>query len=199
MFQYYDRLYFDGSLAANAVVVEWSRRMTLCAGQCSYRGRGSVCRVALSEPLLKFRSATEVKETLLHEMIHAWQFVTAGRRDRTDHGPVFLAKMAEINAAAGRADMYRPPRGYSISVFHGFRDEVRGGLAGGRGRGRGGIRLPLLSVPLSLHTPPAHRCLGRLRPAALRSPPAVPSHMSASPIRRCGYARPPAAIAPRHA
>jgi hypothetical protein len=72
LFLYYDRLYFGSTLAARAVVVEWSRRMTLCAGQCSYRGRGSVCRVALSEPLLKFRSATEVKETLLHEMIHAW-------------------------------------------------------------------------------------------------------------------------------
>jgi hypothetical protein len=85
-----------------------------------------VCRVALSEPLLKFRSATEVKETLLHEMIHAWQFVTAGRRDRSDHGPIFLAKMGDINAGS-RADMYRPHRGYRISVYHSFRDEVRRG------------------------------------------------------------------------
>jgi hypothetical protein len=33
MFLYYDRLYFGGVLTANAVVVEWSKRMTLCAGQ----------------------------------------------------------------------------------------------------------------------------------------------------------------------
>ena len=35
-----------------------------------------VCRIALSVPLLKYRRATEVKETLLHEMIHAVHFVS---------------------------------------------------------------------------------------------------------------------------
>ena len=74
MFTYYDEIYFDGRLTQNAVVVEWSSRMTTCAGTCSFRrsrSMMSMCRIALSEPLLRYRGATDVKETLLHEMIHA--------------------------------------------------------------------------------------------------------------------------------
>jgi hypothetical protein len=74
MFTYYDETYFDGRLTQNAVVVEWSSRMTTCAGTCSFRrsrGMMGMCRIALSEPLLRYRGATDVKETLLHEMIHA--------------------------------------------------------------------------------------------------------------------------------
>ena len=74
MFAYFDAVYFDGLLTRNAVVVEWSSRMKTCAGTCTFRrarGMMGMCRIALSEPLLKFRGATNVKETLLHEMIHA--------------------------------------------------------------------------------------------------------------------------------
>src|SRR5688572_21616627 len=94
LFRDYDSIYFDSILLKNvkthpfpfplpfpfdptqpqAVFVEWSRRMTLCAGTCSYR-RGGPVRIALSEPLLKYRTMTDIKETLLHEMIHAWQYV----------------------------------------------------------------------------------------------------------------------------
>lgn len=98
MFLYFDSLYFKNALTERAVFVEWSKKMTLCAGLCSYRGGSAECRIALSEPLLKFRSPKEVKETLLHEMIHAWQFVTSGNRDREDHGAIFKSKMSEINA-----------------------------------------------------------------------------------------------------
>lgn len=56
-------------------------------------------------------------------MIHAWQFVTSGNRDREDHGTIFKSKMTDINT--GRIpDMYRPPEGYAISVYHSFHDEV---------------------------------------------------------------------------
>ena len=34
------------------------------------------CTITLSEPLLKFRSSNELKETLIHEMIHAYFFIT---------------------------------------------------------------------------------------------------------------------------
>lgn len=53
-------LYFKNALTNRAVFVEWSKRMTLCAGLCSYKGSSAECRIALSEPLLKFRSSTEV-------------------------------------------------------------------------------------------------------------------------------------------
>jgi len=62
--------------------------MTRCAGTCSYSqaGRGvdasgnaflahSGCVIRLSEPLLKLRPAKDLKETLLHEMIHAYIFL----------------------------------------------------------------------------------------------------------------------------
>jgi predicted SprT family Zn-dependent metalloprotease len=45
----------------------------------------------LSKQLLKFRSEDELQETLIHEMIHAYLFLTkkSYSRDGTDgHGPV---------------------------------------------------------------------------------------------------------------
>ena len=57
-------------------------------------------------------------ETLLHELIHAWLFVTKTRHTRNDgadgHGPDFIEKMQEINEITG----------LKLSVYHGFRDEV---------------------------------------------------------------------------
>ena len=74
--------------------------------------------VRLSKPLLKYRSLDELLETLLHELIHAWLFLTKDRRTRDigrdGHGPDFLAKMKEINNTTG----------LRLSVYHGFRDEV---------------------------------------------------------------------------
>lgn len=49
--------------------------MTLCAGTCQMDTPG-YCLITLSEPLLKFRNNNELKETLLHEMIHAYLFIT---------------------------------------------------------------------------------------------------------------------------
>lgn len=91
-----------------------------CAGICQYE-RGGGCRIRLSEPLLKvnldsaaktistssmkagfdfvqFRPSLELKETLLHEMIHAWMFLQK-IRDQGDHGPRFQERMNFINQA----------------------------------------------------------------------------------------------------
>ena len=79
---------------------------------------GTFCVVRLSKPLLKYRSFDELLETLLHELIHAWLFLTKDRKTRDigrdGHGPDFLAKMNEINNTTG----------LRLSVYHGFRDEV---------------------------------------------------------------------------
>lgn len=95
--------------------------MTLCAGICQYE-RGGGCRIKLSEPLLKFRPSLELKETLLHEMIHAWMFLEK-IRDQGDHGPCFQEKMHFINRAAF-TDHQRPPQGYNITVYHSMHAEV---------------------------------------------------------------------------
>lgn len=110
--QFNDR-FFWGKL--HTVEVRWSPRMTSCAGVCVYQGRSGFCSVRLSLPLLKLRPRKDLVETLLHEMIHAFLFVTKNNRDRDGHGPEFHKHMNRINQEAGTR----------ISVYHSFHDEVR--------------------------------------------------------------------------
>nr|XP_004659753.2 DNA-dependent metalloprotease SPRTN isoform X1 [Jaculus jaculus] len=109
--QFNDR-FFWGQL--EAVEVKWSARMTLCAGICTYEGRGGMCSIRLSEPLLKLRPRKDLVETLLHEMIHAYLFVTNNDKDREGHGPEFCKHMHRINRLTGA----------NITVYHTFHDEV---------------------------------------------------------------------------
>ncbi|KAH7302712.1 hypothetical protein KP509_23G084000 [Ceratopteris richardii] len=120
LFCYYNEIYFEGKL--QACTVEWStNRMTLCAGICKY-SEGS-CAIRLSQPLLKFRPSSDVKETLLHEMIHAYLWLTNSNNDHDDHGPCFQKMMEAINASQAE-DAQRPLRGYHITIYHSFSDEV---------------------------------------------------------------------------
>ncbi|XP_015921473.2 DNA-dependent metalloprotease dvc-1 isoform X1 [Parasteatoda tepidariorum] len=112
LFLQYNVQFFYGKL--DGVEVKWSPRMTLCAGVCSYEGRGGLCSVRLSLPLLKLRPRRDLVETLLHEMIHAYLFVTANNKDHNAHGPEFLKHMHRINKETGTC----------ISVYHSFHDEV---------------------------------------------------------------------------
>ncbi|XP_039981076.1 DNA-dependent metalloprotease SPRTN [Xiphias gladius] len=112
MFLEFNDMFFWGKLSG--VEVKWSPRMTLCAGVCSYEGRGGLCSIRLSEPLLKLRPRKDLVETLLHEMIHALLFVTQNNRDRDGHGPEFCKHMSRINKASGT----------NITVYHSFHDEV---------------------------------------------------------------------------
>uniref|UniRef100_A0A2A4K604 Protein with SprT-like domain at the N terminus n=1 Tax=Heliothis virescens TaxID=7102 RepID=A0A2A4K604_HELVI len=113
LFLHFDKTFFWTKLASRAVV-RWSKRMYSCAGVCSYEGRGGLCDIALSEPLLKLRPRKDLIETLLHEMIHAFLFVTNRDQDRDGHGPNFKAHMYRINQSAG----------LNISIYHSFHDEV---------------------------------------------------------------------------
>uniref|UniRef100_A0A3Q1K7C2 DNA-dependent metalloprotease SPRTN n=1 Tax=Anabas testudineus TaxID=64144 RepID=A0A3Q1K7C2_ANATE len=112
MFLEFNDTFFWGKLSG--VEVKWSHRMTLCAGVCSYEGRGGLCSIRLSEPLLKLRPRKDLVETLLHEMIHALLFVTQNNRDRDGHGPEFCKHMNRINKASGT----------KITIYHSFHDEV---------------------------------------------------------------------------
>jgi len=91
LFQFYNDTYFQSTLSG--CEVRWSKRMTLCAGVCSYEGRGGLCSIRLSEALLKYRPVSDMINTLLHEMIHAYLFVASNERDRESHGPVFQSHM----------------------------------------------------------------------------------------------------------
>nr|CAD7404363.1 unnamed protein product [Timema cristinae] len=112
MFLQFDKRFFWGKLSN--VVVKWSNRMTSCAGICCYEGHGGLCSISLSAPLLKLRPRKDLVETLLHEMIHAYLFVTHNNRDRDGHGPEFHKHMNRINQEAGT----------KITVYHTFHDEV---------------------------------------------------------------------------
>lgn len=112
MFLEFNDMFFYGKLSG--VEVKWSPRMTLCAGVCSYEGRGGLCSIRLSAPLLKLRPRKDLVETLLHEMIHALLFVTQNNRDRDGHGPEFCKHMNRINKSSGT----------NISIYHSFHDEV---------------------------------------------------------------------------
>ena len=112
LFQFYSKRFFLNKL--NNCELKWSTRMTLCAGTCKFQGNNSL--ITLSEPLLKFRSNNELKETLLHEMIHAYLFMTDMQACRTEggHGPVFQNMMHQLNNVTG----------LMITVYHSFHDEV---------------------------------------------------------------------------
>lgn len=112
LFIEFNEAFFFGKLSG--VEVRWSPRMTLCAGLCCYEGKGGLCSVRLSEPLLKLRPRKDLVETLLHEMIHAYLFVTHNNKDHDAHGPEFHKHMERINKASGA----------HITVYHNFHGEV---------------------------------------------------------------------------
>lgn len=117
LFNKFNYDHFDGKITAT--FVEYSSRMTLCAGTCTFKGAAGGCRIALSEPLLKFRPRSDLISTLLHEMIHAFLFITEGVavRDGVDgHGPKFLAHADRINRVMGAKA--------NITPYHTFTDEV---------------------------------------------------------------------------
>lgn len=122
LFGLYDKLYFNSKLRGRAEL-SWSPRLTLCAGICELSKNQETkkwtrIRVKLSEPLLKLRPRSDLLNTLLHESIHAYLFITSDFshvRDPTGgHGPGFQAIAAAINSHGG----------YKITQFHEFHDEV---------------------------------------------------------------------------
>ncbi|OUM63191.1 hypothetical protein PIROE2DRAFT_22238, partial [Piromyces sp. E2] len=111
LFLLFNAQYFNHKL--DNVEVRWSKRMTLCAGICYYYP-GGYCSVRLSEPLLKFRTRDDFINTLLHEMIHAYLFLTEGNKDHDGHGESFHRIMYKLNKETGS----------NITVYHNFHNEV---------------------------------------------------------------------------
>ncbi|KAI9847079.1 MAG: hypothetical protein M1837_003197 [Sclerophora amabilis] len=122
LFQLFDTLYFC-DLLKSRVKISWSKRLTLCAGICELvkddEGKYRKIRLKLSEALLKYRPREDTVDTLLHEAIHAYMFVTTSWRhsrgdDGTGHGAGFLLLADAINNHGN----------YHVTVFHTFHDEV---------------------------------------------------------------------------
>ena len=115
MFRDFDVRFFKGILVSRAVQVDWSDKMTNCAGLCRWKPNSLECEIKLSKPLLILRSRKDLVETLIHEMIHALLFVTRNSDNHESHGPEFHKHMYRINSEAS----------LNISVYHTFHDEVR--------------------------------------------------------------------------
>ncbi|KAI6656712.1 hypothetical protein LOD99_16016 [Oopsacas minuta] len=112
LFTEFNQLFFYNKLGS--VSVEWSYRMTSCAGITYYSPRSHFCYIRLSKPILSLRPRKDLVETLLHEMIHAFLFVAENNRDHTDHGPQFQTHQLRINSLAK----------CTITIYHTFHDEV---------------------------------------------------------------------------
>lgn len=123
LFAHYNSLYFDDALG-HCIVYWTGSRSTRCPGMCHYLD-GGFCEIRLSEPLLKDRSATDLKNILLHEMIHAFLYVRSKLRDHSYHGPSFKAMANAINNGF-KTDPQKPSGGYNIILSHDFTKEVDG-------------------------------------------------------------------------
>lgn len=98
--------------------------MTSMTADCDCRVAG-LCEISLSEPLLKSRSSTDLKNVLLHEMIHAFLWITQNNSNHSDHGSKFWTIADLINSNNNcKDDVQRPSDGYRITINHGFHDEV---------------------------------------------------------------------------
>ena len=94
LFQHFDERFFWGTLKREFVELQWSScRMTSTAGLCAWNPRTNFALIKLSKPLLTLRSRADLVETLLHEMIHAFLFVTREDDNHESHGQKFHEHM----------------------------------------------------------------------------------------------------------
>lgn len=117
LFDHYDKMYFQGELI-KLTTLEWSEKMTRCAGICYYKN--GIITIRLSRLLLQFRPFSDIINTLLHEMIHAYLFSSTKNfhlsvLNRSGHGPEFQNMAKLINDHSGS----------NITIFHSFHDEVQ--------------------------------------------------------------------------
>jgi hypothetical protein len=95
-----------------------------CAGICELSkdptsGKFTRIRLKLSTPLLQYRPRSDTINTLLHEAIHAYFFITTSWRhsrgdDGTGHGAGFQLLADAINNHGN----------YEVTIYHTFHDEV---------------------------------------------------------------------------
>ncbi|KAI4707712.1 hypothetical protein J4E89_007340 [Alternaria sp. Ai002NY15] len=123
LFALYNILYFRKLLLPRVEVI-WSPRLTLCAGICELSrdpktNKFTRIRLKLSTPLLQYRPRSDTINTLLHEAIHAYFFITTSWKhsrgdDGTGHGVGFQLLADALNNHGN----------YEVTIYHTFHDEV---------------------------------------------------------------------------
>ena len=94
LFAEFDERFFNKKLTQSCVELSWSsNKMTSTAGLCAWNTRTNYASIKLSTPLLQLRSRADLVETLLHEMIHAYLFVTHEDDNHESHGLMFHMHM----------------------------------------------------------------------------------------------------------
>ncbi|KAF7054885.1 hypothetical protein CFC21_062480 [Triticum aestivum] len=120
LFCHYNALYFQDSLGACAV--SWAEE-PLPYGDtsgCEYYPGGGGCIVLLSKSLYEFHTYSDLKNALLHEMIHAYVCIKDNNTDHSNHGANFQKLMNTINSSSV-PDRHRPLGGYNIIKLHDIR------------------------------------------------------------------------------
>ncbi|KAK1260035.1 hypothetical protein QJS04_geneDACA020087 [Acorus gramineus] len=80
LFSHYNAIYFQDSLGP--FTVEWSSKLSFRSpGSCRYPPKYDPA-ILLSESDFKLRPSEDLKNILLHEMIHAYLFMKHGITDR---------------------------------------------------------------------------------------------------------------------
>ncbi|KAM0829081.1 hypothetical protein ACQ4PT_067099 [Festuca glaucescens] len=129
LFRHYDKLYFRGVLVDAGFSVEWShpRTKTISSfGSCSF---GESNTITLYKPILKYRTNADLKNALLHLMIHAFLSVKCDAKGIWGHGPAFRDWMYALNTCS-IVDRLRPTCGYCITTTHDFSPEKCGSMQG---------------------------------------------------------------------
>ncbi|KAH0467779.1 hypothetical protein IEQ34_002812 [Dendrobium chrysotoxum] len=119
LFCYYNSLYFSEALGT--CILSWAPCLTSMPASCDCIEEG-LCEIQLSVPLLKSRSSTDLKNILLHEMIHAFLWIIHKNNNHSDHGSKFW-NIANLINSNHKDDDQRPSTGYHITAHHGFQNE----------------------------------------------------------------------------
>jgi len=120
LFCHYNSLYFRDSLGSCAVSWAEDPLPDRDVSTCDYYPGGGGCIILLSKSLSECHDESDLKNALLHEMIHAYICIRENNNDHSDHGAKFRKLMNTINLSS-IADPHRPVDGYSITLLHEIR------------------------------------------------------------------------------
>ena len=121
MFAQYNYAYFDGEIPAHEIV--YNTRFASVAGRITYKPP----KIELSPKHLRGKP-DELRETLLHEMIHAWLYA---RNLNPGHTATFKKKMRELGLSSiyhdlgTAAPLVENPKRYLLRCEHCRREGLR--------------------------------------------------------------------------
>ena len=121
MFAQFNYAYFGGEIPDHTIV--YNNRFSNVAGRITYKPP----RIELSPKHLRGKPE-QLRETLLHEMIHAWLFA---RHENPGHTPAFKKKMRELGLTSiyhdlgTAAPLNENPKRYILRCEHCRREVLR--------------------------------------------------------------------------